>query len=206
MKPTKLLPPLALGLALAVPAVPTARGDTADEKHYFVRIGDRAPAFELLDDQGRKWKLSDHLGKRLLVLFFYMGDFMPPCAREACAFRDDLARIKQQGVEVVGISGDLPANHALFKETYKLGFTLLSDQKGEVGKRFGLPMSAGGTYRIKDREGDDVPLVRGATAARWTWVIGLDGRVLDKCTKVKPAEESKRILALLRKWRAQQRR
>jgi peroxiredoxin Q/BCP len=205
MRPTNLLPLVALALGLALPAVPgPARADTADP-HYYVRVGDRPPTIELLDDEGKKWKLSDHVGKRVLVLFFYQGDFFPQSIREAAAFRDDLARIKQQGVEVVGISGDLPANHRMFKETYKLNFTLLSDAKGDVGTRFGMPMSAGGTRVIKDSEGGDIHLVRGATAPHWTWVIGLDGKVLDKGRQVKPAEESKRILALLNKWRGQRR-
>jgi peroxiredoxin Q/BCP len=202
MKLTKLLPLAALALGVALPAVP-ARADTADEKHYYVRVGDRAPLFELLDDHGKKWKLSDHLGKRVVVLFFYMGDYFPQSAREACAFRDDLARIRPQGVEVVGISGDVPSSHALFKESYNLNYTLLCDTKGEVGWRFGMPTSGGGSLQVKGPDGEDVTITRGATPAFWTWVIGLDGRVLDKCPNVKPAEESKRILALLRKWRAQ---
>jgi peroxiredoxin Q/BCP len=202
MKPTKLLPLAALALAAALPAVP-ARADTADEKHYYVRVGQRAPLFELLDDQGKKWKLADHLGKRVVVLFFYMGDYFPQSAREVCAFRDDLPRIKRQGVEVVGISGDVPASHALFKESYKLNYTLLCDTKGEVSWRFGMPASGGGSQQVKGPDGEDVTITRGSTAAFWTWIIGLDGRVLDKCTKVKPDQESKRVLALLDKWRRQ---
>ena len=199
---SKLLPVVALALALALPAVP-ARADTEDTPHWYVRVRDKAPLFELLDDQGKKWKLADHLGKRVVVLFFYMGDYFPQSVREVCAFRDDLARIKREGVEVYGVSGDVPASHALFKETYKLNFTLLCDVKGDVGLHFGMPMSSGGSLRLKGRDGEDITITRGATPAFWTWIIGLDGRVLDKCPKVKPAEESKRVLALLRKWRQQ---
>ena len=201
MRLTNLPPLVALALALALPAVP-ARADTADEKHYYVRVGDRPPAFELLDDEGKKWKLSDHLGKRVVVLFFYMGDYFPQSAREARAFRDDLTRIKQQGAEVVGVSGDAPSSHALFKQSYQLNYTLLCDTKGEVSWRFGMPISAGGSQIVRGPDGEDVTITRGTTPPFWTWVIGLDGRVLDKCQKVKPAEESKRILALLHKWRA----
>ncbi len=190
-----------LGLAALVPAGP-GRADTADEKHYYVRVGDRAPAFELPDDEGKRWRLADHLRKRPVVLFFYMGDFMPNSAREVCAFRNDLARLRQLGVEVVGVSGDTPASHEQFKKAYRLNFTLLSDYKGEVGKRFGLPMSGGGSMQVKGPDGEEITVGRGCTPAHWTWVIGRDGKVLDKFTRVQPAQESKRVLALLEKWKA----
>ena len=203
MKPTRLPPLAALALALALPAVlGPARADH-EETHYYVRVGDRAPLFELPDDRGKKWKLSDHLGKRVVVVFFYMGDYFPRSAREVCAFRDDLDRLKRQGVEVVGISGDVPASHALFKRTYELDYPLLCDTKGEVSWRFGMPASGGGTLRVAGPDGEDVIITRGSTPAFWTWVIGLDGRVLDKCTQVKPDQDSKRVLALLKKWRGQ---
>jgi peroxiredoxin Q/BCP len=177
-----------------------ARADH-EEKHYYVRVGDPAPRFELRDDAGAKWRIADHMGKRVVVLFFFMGDYFPQSVREACAFRDDLNRLRQQGVEVVGISGDSPASHTLFKQSYRLKYTLLSDPKGEVTWRFGMPISGGGSLQVQGPDGDDVTITRGATPPFWTWVIGLDGRVLDKCTRVKPEQESKRILALLRKWR-----
>jgi peroxiredoxin Q/BCP len=201
MKPTRLLPLAALGLGLALPALPGPARADHEEKHYFVRVGDPAPRFELLDDQGKKWKLSDHLGKRLVVLFFYMGDYFPQSAREVCAFRDDLDRLKRQGAEVVGISGDVPASHELFKRSYDLNYPLLCDTRGEVSWRFGMPASAGGSLRVPGPDGEEVTITRGSTPAFWTWVIGPDGRVLDKFTKVKPDQESKRVLALLRKWR-----
>ena len=199
MKPTQLLPPAALALALALPFVP-ARADY-EEKHYFVRVGDAAPRFELLDDQGKKWRLADHLGKRVVVLFFYMGDYFPQSVREARRFRDDVNRLRQEGVEVVGVSGDTPASHTLFKKSYRLNYPLLSDPKGEVAWRFGMPISGGGSQQVQGPDGDEVTITRGSTPPFWTWVIGRDGRVLDKCTQVKQDQESKRVLALLRKWR-----
>ena len=198
MTPTRLLPPAALALALALPAVPRA---DYEEKHYFVRVGDAAPRFELRDDEGKKWKLADHIGKRVVVLFFYLGDYFPQSVREARAFRDDLNRLKHEGVEVVGVSGDTPASHALFKRSYRLNYTLLSDPKGEVAWRFGMPISGGGSQTVQGPDGDEVTITRGSTPPCWTWVIGRDGKVLDKHTHVKPEQESKRVLALLQKWR-----
>jgi peroxiredoxin Q/BCP len=201
MKLTRLLPPAAVALALALPAVPRPARADYEEKHYFVRVGDPAPRFELRDDTGARWKLSDHLGKRVVVLFFYMGDYFPQSVREARAFRDDLDHLKHEGAEVVGVSGDTPASHALFKRSYRLNYPLLSDPKGEVAWRFGMPISGGGSQQVQGPDGEEVTITRGSTPPFWTWVIGPDGRVLDKCTKVKPEQESKRVLALLRKWR-----
>ncbi len=201
MKPTRLLPLSALALALALPAVPGPARADHEEKHYFVRVGDAAPRFELRDEEGRKWKLSDHLGKRTVVLFFYMGDYFPQSVREARGFREDLHRLRQEGAEVVGVSGDTPGAHALFKRSYDLNYPLLSDPKGEVAWRLGMPISGGGKQQVQGPDGEEVTISRGSTPPFWTWVIGPDGRVLDKCTKVKPEQESKRVLALLRKRR-----
>ena len=86
---------------------------------------------------------------------------MPGCTREAIAYRDDYAAIVAQGAEVVGISGDEPANHQLFKEKYQLKQTLLADDKGDVGKAFGLAWSGGGEWAITGRHGQgDLPAAR----------------------------------------------
>jgi peroxiredoxin Q/BCP len=163
MKPPRLLPLAALALALALPAVPGPARADHEEKHYFVRVGDAAPRFELRDDEGKKWKLTDHLGKRAVVLFFYMGDYFPQSVREARAFHEDLHRLRQEGAEVIGVSGDTPGAHALFKRSYDLRYTLLSDAKGEVAWRFGMPISAGGSQQVPGPDGEEVTINRGAT-------------------------------------------
>jgi peroxiredoxin Q/BCP len=183
----------------AVALSPRAHADDEYQKIIYVRVGDLAPAFTCRDDQGQMWNSSQHIGKRVVVLFFYMGDFFKPCTTEVCAFRNDLKKFVAQGVEVVGVSGDNAANHQFFKQKYKLGFRLLADTEGEVAKVFGVALSGGGVYRFKDREGKEIALQRGVTAARWTWVIGRDGRVLYKNTNANPAESSKEVLAFLAK-------
>lgn len=171
----------------------------ADEKAAGVKVGDAAPTFQATDDQGKPWKSSDHVGKKIVVVYFYPADLTGGCTRQACGFRDDMAKLADKGVEVVGISGDSVANHQVFKKVHNLNFTLLADEDGAVAKKFGVPVGAGGTFKTKDKAGNEVVLKRGVTAKRWTFVIGKDGKIVHKNTDVKAAEDSKQIMELVGK-------
>jgi peroxiredoxin Q/BCP len=164
-----------------------------------VNVGDSTPEFQSTDDQGKPWKSADHVGKRVLVVYFYPADLTGGCTRQACSFRDDMKKLTDKGVEVVGISGDSVKNHQIFKKVHNLNFALLADEDGTVAKLFGVPVSKGGDFPTKDAEGKPVVLTRGVTAQRWTFVIGKDGKILHKNTQVNAAEDSKQILALLEK-------
>jgi peroxiredoxin Q/BCP len=159
-----------------------------------VNIGDPAPVFESIDDQGKPWKSTDHVGKKVVVLYFYPADFTGGCTKQACSFRDDMGQLTGKGVEVVGISGDTAPSHALFKKHHQLNFTLLADEDGSVAKKFGVPLAKGGEVKVKDL---NTVIKQGVRAARWTFVIGKDGKVLYKNTKVNAAEDSKDILKVL---------
>lgn len=102
-----------------------------------IRIGDKAPTFELLDQDGTPWKMEDHLGKKVIVVYFYPKDDTPGCLKEACAFRDRYEQFIQMGAEVVGISSDDQRSHAEFAAKYKLPFRLLSDPDQKVRKAYG---------------------------------------------------------------------
>ena len=180
--------------------------DDEYQKIIYWRVGDPAPAFDLKDDQGAVWKSSEHYGKKVVVVYFYLGDFMNNCTKQACAFRDDYGKIASQGAEVVGISGDAVVNHQLFKNKYQLRQTLLADDKGEVGKAFGLAWSGGGEWSITDDAGKEIKLTRGVTESRWTWIIGKDGRVLYKNTAASPDEESKQVVKFLKELNEKQAR
>jgi peroxiredoxin Q/BCP len=171
----------------------------AYEKIPHVKVGDKAPVFESLDDLGNTWQSKHHVGKKMLVVVFYMGDFFKPCCHELSAFRDDLARIRAAKAALVAVSGDSVSTHQMFKETYALNFPLLADYKGEVGKAFGVAMSGGGVQYVKTREGKKLPIQRGVTPARWTFIIDKDGRVIYKNMSVKPQGHSREILAVLKK-------
>jgi peroxiredoxin Q/BCP len=107
--------------------------------------------------------------------------------------------LKQKGVEVIGVSGDSVKNHQLFKKVKKLPFTLLADEKGEVAKKFGVPTRPGGVFNYTDEKGKVHKLKRGVTMSRWTFVIGKDGKIMYKDTKVSPTQDSKKILKLVSK-------
>ena len=108
-----------------------------------------------------------------------------------------MAKLKDQGVEVVGVSGDSAKNHQIFKKVHNLNFTLLADEKGDVAKAFGVPLKEGATIE-QTVDGEKVKLTRGVTAARWTFVIDKEGKIKLKNTEVKPpGDDSKSVLKAL---------
>jgi peroxiredoxin Q/BCP len=170
-----------------------------DEKKVELQVGDAAPVFTAIDDTGKEWKSSDLVGKKYVVVYFFPAAFTPGCLVQAQKFRDNMNALNDKGVAVVGVSGDSVTTQALFKKVEKLNFTLLADAEGGVAKKFGVPLSKGGEVRAKDAEGQPVVLKRDVTAARWTFIIGLDGKIVYKNTKVVPAEDSKQVTEFIEK-------
>jgi peroxiredoxin Q/BCP len=170
-----------------------------DEKKIDLKVGDTAPAFQSKDDQGLTWKSSDHLGKKYIVVYFYPGDFTPGCTAQAKTFQANMNKLYDQGAEVVGVSGDSAKTHALFKDTYQLTFTLAADEKGSIANQFGVPVSKGADVKFRMPDKSMLEFKRESTAARWTFVIGLDGKIVYKNTKVNPVEDSKQVSAILEK-------
>jgi thioredoxin-dependent peroxiredoxin len=99
--------------------------------------GSKAPFFALMDQDGKKVKLSDYKGKKLL-LFFYPKANASGCARQACSVSASLKDLKKLGVEAVGISPDPPDKQMNFDLKYRLGFPLLSDPDHKVAKAYGV--------------------------------------------------------------------
>jgi peroxiredoxin Q/BCP len=176
-----------------------------DEKPVDLKVGDAAPAFEATDDAGKAWKSADHVGKKLVVVYFYPGDFTLGCIVQARAFRDAMNKLTDQGVEVVGVSGDSARTHELFKKAMKLNFTLLADDEGKLAKQFGVPVGKGAEVKavgedrkvMKDTDGREIVVKRPVTAERWTFIIGKDGKVLYKNAKVNPNEDTKQVAAFI---------
>ncbi len=98
--------------------------------------GKKAPAFNLEGNDGKKHSLADYKGKTV-VLYFYPKDDTPGCTKEACGFRDPNSMLKKSDVVVLGVSKDSLESHNRFAGKYKLPFTLLSDPKAEVMKKYG---------------------------------------------------------------------
>jgi peroxiredoxin Q/BCP len=116
--------------------------------------GDKAPDFTLQNQDGKSVTLSSLKGKKV-VLFFYPKDFSPGCTREACHFRDSFEDFTEAGAEVVGVSADSVESHKKFIESNLLPYTLLSDNKGEVAKLYGVSgfLLPGRTTFIMDSDG-----------------------------------------------------
>ena len=155
--------------------------------------------FEVTDDQGKGWKAGDHYGKKHVVLYFYPGDFTPGCTAQANAFKATMNQLTEQGVEVVGVSGDSVPTHEKFKKAQKLNFTLLSDETGAVARQFGVPVTRGAKVKARDPDGKPFEFERAVTLARWTFVIGKDGKVAYKNTMVTPAADARVIQEFMAK-------
>ncbi len=115
----------------------------------------------------------------MVVLYFYPADFTGGCTAQACGFRDNMGSLKTKSVEVVGVSGDSPKTHVQFKAHENLNFTLLADEKGELAKSFGVPVTVAKAGPVKgtDEKGEKIEVFRSATIQRWTVVIDKGGNV-----------------------------
>jgi len=98
-------------------------------------VNEPAPDFTLKDGSGAEWRLSDHRGK-VVVLLFYPGDETPVCTRQMCSVRDRWEDYRETGAEVVGISSDSVESHRKFAEHHDLPLRLLSDPDREVAKKY----------------------------------------------------------------------
>jgi peroxiredoxin Q/BCP len=96
-----------------------------------LEVGDKAPAFNLPDAEGKTVKLSDFKGRKVIV-YFYPAAMTPGCTKQACDFRDSLAELNGAGIEVIGISPDKPEKLAKFTDRDQLTFPLLSDPDKKV--------------------------------------------------------------------------
>jgi peroxiredoxin Q/BCP len=156
-----------------------------------LKVGDVVPAFEVTDDSGSIWKSTDHVGKKVLVVYFYPADMTGGCTKQACGFRDDSAKLTKLGAEVVGVSGDSASNHQLFKKEKKLNFTLLADTEGKIAELFGVPVTRGAKSIKVEIDGKEEMLSRNVSTSRWTFIIGLDGKLVSKNTSVVAADDSR---------------
>lgn len=137
-----------------------------------LRIGQRAPDFDVVSSSGKRLKLADFIGKKNLVLYFYPGDFTPVCTKETCGFNSLYDELAAQDTEVVGVSVDSDESHRQFAQKYGLSFSLVSDGDKELAKRYeatGLLRDLiGKTKRITyviDKKGDIAGVFTGELSA-----------------------------------------
>lgn len=108
-----------------------------------VKVGDKAPDFTLPSQMGDNVTLSEYLGKKNVVLYFYPKDETPGCIREACSFRDSYQELTSLNAEVLGVSGQSVESHKSFATHYGLPFLLLADEENKVRKLYGVPSTLG---------------------------------------------------------------
>lgn len=102
-----------------------------------LKVGDKAPEFSLIGDNGEKISLKDYKGKKV-VLYFYPKDMTSGCTQEACDFRDSIKKFEKKNTVVIGVSPDDTKSHNKFKDKYGLPFTLLSDETKEMLNDYGV--------------------------------------------------------------------
>lgn len=102
-----------------------------------LKVGDKAPEFKLIADNGESVSLKDYRGKKI-VLYFYPKDMTSGCTTEACDLRDNIKKLDKKNAVVIGVSPDDTKSHLKFKDKYDLPFTLLSDESKKMLEEYGV--------------------------------------------------------------------
>ena len=148
-----------------------------------LKVGDKAPDFLSKDENDNDIRLSDYLGKKV-ILFFYPKDDSPSCTKEACNLRDNYRTLQKLGFEVLGVSPDKPAKHKKFIDKYEFQYSLVADTEKEIINSYGL-------WGPKFFMGREIVGVY-----RTTFVINENGSIDHIITKVKTKEHTNQILEL----------
>lgn len=143
-----------------------------------LNVGDAAPDFDSIDQNGNPVKLSSFRGAPV-VIYFYPRDDTPGCTKEACSFRDNFSEYDKLGVKVLGISVDSQNSHKKFEQKYSLNFTLVADSSKEIAEKYGT--------------------LSGRSAKRVTYLIDPNGRVAHVYPSVSPTEHAVEVMSKLRK-------
>lgn len=146
-----------------------------------LKIGDKTPYFECKNEKGETVKLSDYVGKKL-VLFFYPKSSTPGCTAQACNLRDNYQTLQAKGYEILGVSADSAKRQQNFISKNELPFPLLVDEDRTVIELFGV----WGPKKFMGREYDGIH--------RTTFLIDENGIIEDIILKVKTKTHSEQIL------------
>jgi len=175
-----------------------AVGLGAEDQGAALAVGDKAPEFNANTHTGDLWQTEDRVGQgKYVVVYFYPAAMTGGCTKQACSYRDEAPDLRGLDVEVIGISADPVTNLKLFHDAHHLNFTLLSDVNGFIARKFGVPVSKGGSFKTTV-DGKEVVLKRPHSFARWTFLLGKDGKVLYRDTRVDAPNDSRKAIEFLR--------
>jgi peroxiredoxin Q/BCP len=145
-----------------------------------LKVGDKAPDFTLPDADGKLYSLSDYVGKKPVVIYFYPKADTPGCTKQACGIRDEWSEFEKNGIQVLGISVDSRSDLKKFEEKYGLNFPLLSDKDKSVCKKYGVLNLLG-------------------FASRVTFIVDKEGKIAHIMDKVNVESHAKEVLEIAMK-------
>ena len=152
------------------------------ERKITLEVGDKAPEFEALNQDGVKIALKDFVGKNV-VLYFYPKDNTPGCTTEACEFSANYDQFIKNDTVIIGVSPDSVKSHAGFIAKQNLKHILLSDEDKEISKLYGV-------WQVKKNYGKEYLGI-----VRSTFVIGKDGKIVKIYKSVKAKDHAAKVLA-----------
>lgn len=150
-----------------------------------LKIGDKAPAIEAVDQNGKKLSLDDFAGNKV-ILYFYPKDDTPGCTAEACNLRDNYSKLLEKGFKIIGVSADSAKSHQKFTDKYSLPFPLIPDTEKKIIQAYG----AWGRKKFMGKEYDGI--------IRMTFVISELGEIIGIFDKVETKDHSDQILAAVK--------
>ncbi|HYX36657.1 MAG: peroxiredoxin [Pseudobdellovibrionaceae bacterium] len=139
-----------------------------------LKVNDPAPNFTLKTHEGKDFELKSRAGQ-WTVLYFYPKDDTPGCTKQACAFRDNIKKIRAQSAEVYGISADTVEKHASFHKSQRLNFALLADPEAKIIEQYGAKMPAANMSN------------------RWTFIVNPELKIAAIDKDVDPVVDSEKI-------------
>ncbi|TFE01254.1 thioredoxin-dependent thiol peroxidase [Jeotgalibacillus sp. R-1-5s-1] len=151
-----------------------------------MKIGEKAPDFTLQTQDGESVSLSDFLGKKQVVLYFYPKDMTPGCTTQACDFRDHHESFADLDAVILGVSPDPQDKHKKFVDKHDLPFSLLVDEDHKVAEQYGV-------WTLKKNFGKEYMGIE-----RSTFAIDKDGTLLKEWRKVRVKGHVEETLEFLR--------